>query len=143
MSGSTIKGIIFDLGSTLIEYESRPWAEVEYDAQKFAYNRLGTHEMLPSFESFNARLEEIKAEYRAWSRKTLNEYLAFEPVQDLFRELRLPYPLPLGKEFIDNYYVVVHRQLAVDPEAYSTLQSLKQQGYRIGLISNTRFPGHY
>ncbi|MEE9443491.1 MAG: hypothetical protein V3V99_12570 [candidate division Zixibacteria bacterium] len=60
-----IKGVIFDLGSTLIEFEHRPWPEITQEAQEIGYRQLVENNgNMPDFGTFNGRLEEIKNEYR-------------------------------------------------------------------------------
>lgn len=141
MSYSHIKGIIFDLGSTLIEYENRPWPDISLDGQKLAYeSMLSETDKLPDFETFNARLEEIKDQFRVRARETLAEWRAAQAPETLFREIGLDNPKRRGERFIDVFYTAVRDQISVEDDAADVLKTLKDRGYPLGLISNTIYP---
>jgi HAD superfamily hydrolase (TIGR01549 family) len=141
MPYSHIRGIIFDLGSTLIEYENRPWPDISYDGQKLAYESMVSEtDKLPDFETFNTRLEEIKDQFRVRARETLAEWRASQAPEMLFRELGLDNPKRRGERFIDVFYTAVRDQLSVEDGAAEVLKTLKDRGYPLGLISNTIYP---
>lgn len=141
MPYSHIRGIIFDLGSTLIEYENRPWPDISFDGQKLAYESMQSEtDKLPDFETFNSRLEEIKDQFRVRARETLAEWRASQAPETLFRELGLDNPKRRGERFIDLFYTAVRDQISVEDGAAEVLKTLKDRGYPLGLISNTIYP---
>jgi HAD superfamily hydrolase (TIGR01549 family) len=143
VSFSQIKGVIFDLGSTLIEYENRSWIEVSYDGQKLAYGQLRNfNHNLPDFKTFNNRLEEIKQKYREHAIRTLSEWRITNAPEKLLTELGLDNPKEESRRFIDAFYTVVREQLTECEGARDTLEELHNRRYKLGLISNTIFPGN-
>ena len=141
MPYSRIRGIIFDLGSTLIEYDNRPWPETILEGQKRAYESLRAEtDKVPDFETFNSRLEEIKEQFRMRAQETLAEWRASQAPETLFRELGLDNPKRRGEKFIDIFYTAVREQLSVEEGAADVLKTLKERGYPMGMISNTIYP---
>lgn len=142
MSLSHIRGIIFDLGSTLLEFESRPWDEITYEGQKRAYDQLVSDDHhLPDFETFNARLEEIKAEYRARAVETLQEWCSVDAFEKVLAEYGLSDAKEQGSRSIDIFYELVREGFVLCEGAREVLAKVKERGYKTGLMSNTIFPG--
>lgn len=140
---SQIKGIIFDLGSTLLEFESRPWEEITLDGQRRAYDHLvSSDHQLPDFDTFNARLEEIKNEYRATAMETLREWRSADAFERLFAEYGLDDVHEQSVRSVDIFYELVREGFVLCDGANEVLRELKSRGYRTGLMSNTIFPEH-
>lgn len=141
MSLNGIKGVIFDLGSTLIEFETRDWDDIFYDGHKAGYYYLiKAGHNLPSFEVVHNDLVEIRNQFRSHSQKTLTEWTITQAPAKLFRQLGLDQPEILANQFMDRFYEVVQASIVMCDGAVEMLQSLKANGYRTGLISNTIFP---
>ncbi|MCP4567066.1 MAG: HAD family hydrolase [FCB group bacterium] len=140
---SGVKGVIFDLGSTLIEYENRDWTEIALDGQRLGYKQLlDSDHVLPDFETFNARLEEIKGEFRQVAISTLNEWNAIDAPTKLLTELGLENAKEQGWNFMEAFYSFIRDPLTVEDGARKTLKSLMARGFKTGLISNTIFEPH-
>jgi HAD superfamily hydrolase (TIGR01549 family) len=140
---SQLKGIIFDLGSTLLEFESRPWEEITLDGQRRAYDHLiGSDHRLPDFETFNARLEEIKDEYRATALETLREWRSIDAFERILTEYGLEDVREQSVRSMEIFYELVREGFVLCEGANEVLEELKRRGYRTGLISNTIFPGY-
>jgi FMN phosphatase YigB (HAD superfamily) len=138
---SQIKGIIFDLGSTLVEFESRSWEEITSDGQKLVYDHLtDSDHRLPDFETFNSRLEEIKDGYRVIARETLREWRSVDAFEKLLAEYELDNPREQGRRSADVFYSLVRDGFVLCEGAVETLREVKRRGYKTGLISNTIFP---
>lgn len=136
-----IKGIIFDLGSTLLEFESRPWEETTLDGHRRAYDHLvGRDHQLPDFEAFNARLQEIKNECRTAAMETLKEWRSVDVFERLLTEYGLDNIHEQSVRSTDVFYGLVRERLVLCEGAGEALQELKGRGYRTGLMSNTIFP---
>lgn len=137
-----IKGIIFDLGSTLIEFESKSWDELALEGQKRAYDCLiDTDHRLPDFEAFNDRLEAIKNDYRVVAMETLKEWRSAEAFERLIRELGLENAAEQSRICMDAFYNVVREGIVMCKGAPATLKEVKRRKLKTGLISNTIFPG--
>ena len=135
MSKTPIKGIIFDLGSTLIEFESRSWDEMTDEGQRLAYDHLiASDHSLPDYESFKDRLEEIKNQYRAAAAESLVEWCALDVWRKLLLQLGLENPEEQSRRSIDLFYNVVRDGVVLCEGALVTLQALKREGYKVGLI---------
>ncbi len=138
---SRIKGIIFDLGSTLLEFESRSWEEINLDGQRRAYDHLvGSDHQLPDFETFNARLEEIKNEFRTTALETLREWRSIDAYEKILSEYGLSNVHEQSLRSMDIFYELVREGFVVCEGANEVLAELKRRGYRTGLMSNTIFP---
>ena len=141
MDYSHIRGIIFDLGSTLIEFESRPWGEINLDGNKRVYDGLSDlNHTLPDFDTFNNRLEEIKQEYRIAAVETLAEWRAMEAFEKLLTEFGVADPTAQSRRCMDIYYSLVREGFELCVGAADTVKELKRSGFRTGMISNTIFP---
>jgi putative hydrolase of the HAD superfamily len=143
MDYSSLEGVIFDLGSTLIEFESRSWDEMTIEGQRLAYKAItDSDHYLPAFEIFNDRLEEIKNQYRTRAAETLIEWRTVDAFEDLLREFNLENIEDQSLRCIKAFYNHVREGIVLCEGALETLERLKQKGFKTGLISNTIFPGN-
>jgi putative hydrolase of the HAD superfamily len=138
---SQIKGIIFDLGSTLIEFENRPWRETTLIGLELGYQRLSEKNyVLPDFENFALRLITVMDELRSRAYNTLQERQSTDAPEFFFSELGFEKPKELSLWFMDEFYRAVTDQMTSCDGAEKTLREIKKRGYKTGLISNTPFP---
>jgi putative hydrolase of the HAD superfamily len=128
--------VLFDLGSTLIYYDGE-WPEIAARAHLemlSALQQAGLQLDGPSFvDEYQKRLHEYyierEAEFvehtTAYILKTLLDELGHSrlPEEELRRALRA-------------WYAVSQEHWQVEAETIPTLQKLKQQGYRLAIISN-------
>lgn len=141
MAAGRIEGIIFDLGSTLIEFENRPWSETTLEGIKIGYELLSERDYdLPDFDSFSQSLMAVMDELRMRAISTLNERQATDAPEFYFTELGLENPKELSRWFMHEFYRAVTGQMTACEGARETLQEIKKRGYRTGLISNTPYP---
>jgi HAD superfamily hydrolase (TIGR01509 family) len=142
-SHAGVKGVIFDLGSTLIEFESKSWDVLALEGQKRAYDSLiDSDHLLPEFEIFNDRLEAIKNEYRIIATETLKEWRSADAFEKLICELGLENAEERGRICMDAFYDVVREGIVVCQGALETLEAIKGEELKTGLISNTIFPSY-
>ena len=81
----TIKGILFDLGSTLIEYENIPWDKMNLLALKAGYKYLqDLKDPIPPYEKIRASYIEIRDNYRKHAGETLEEWIVPDGIMELF-----------------------------------------------------------
>lgn len=135
------KAIIFDLGSTLIDYPTITWDEVNgkcaASARQFL---LSNGYAVPSEGEFYLAFEAAKHVYRRRAFETLVEWNVPMVADQLFANLKIPFPPGLIDSFFDAYYKPVGDIVFIYPETIEVLRKLRSQYATIGLISNTVFP---
>ena len=84
------KAVIFDLGSTLIEYESVPYPELSVTAASSVWRFLSKagHDV-PEEDEFIDFFEDIKEEFRKPARKDLTEWTIPAAVGKLLESLKI------------------------------------------------------
>ncbi|MEW5923837.1 MAG: HAD family hydrolase [Candidatus Zixiibacteriota bacterium] len=139
-----IDGILFDLGSTLLEYETLPWNVLDVNCINSGYSFLRqSGYTVPPIDKFWANHVEIWQRYRERAFETLEEWCIIDAVKDLLGSFNINGNGRLPEQFFEAYYAPVSRQLSIFADAHSVLQKLKTSGKRIGLVSNTYFPEEY
>ncbi len=135
---SAPRAVVFDLGGTLVHWadweDAAPlkWAAA-YDTLRDAAPDGG----LPSRADFVDAMR--TAEKAHWVRVD-REHWSGPPtalVSDGFRRLGLAIPDHLLIATLDGYARAVAGWCAVFPDARDTLLTLRERGYRLGLLSNT------
>ncbi len=135
------KAVIFDLGSTLIDYLTNDWFEVSREATQKAHQQIqNSGHSLPDFEEFWIQLEEVKQFYRDRAARTFQEWTVVEAAEDLFKRLKLDNNGRLAGQFFESYYSAMSAKLYIYDDTIETLSWLKERVEKIGLISNTIFP---
>jgi len=135
------RALIFDLGSTLIEYEAVPWDELSGYCVEAGWEYLSTSGLtVPSRDDFNAAFDRLKTEYRTEAADTLVEWTVPQLVTRLFESLGVSADRKYVDGFFEAYYERVNRELFVYEDTVETLHRLKQDFPVMGLISNTIFP---
>jgi putative hydrolase of the HAD superfamily len=135
------KGVIFDLGSTLIEYDVMPWPELAALGILEMRRRLSVdHPDLPSEGDFIDLITRIKTEYRLESNATLKEWNMTDVMARVCQELSLPNHEEMHGSLFDAYYAPTDERLYRYDDTPDVLAKLKEQGIAIGLVSNTIFP---
>lgn len=137
----TPKAIIFDLGSTLIEYEKVPWSELSIDCMKEAAKFLRKKKIdIPNDEEFIKQFEEVKNDYRKLAADKYIEWTIPKAAENLLKKLSLDYDENIIDGMFNAYYKPVDKNLSVYDDTSQTLEMLKAKGLTIGLVSNTIFP---
>jgi HAD superfamily hydrolase (TIGR01662 family) len=132
-----IKGIIFDLGSTLLHF----------DGDDEVINRQGAEAMADWFFKkkrikldgpalVEAFLSQRTANWKkAWQTQT--EILAQESLRQALQQIDAPpHAEPLAEAAIKIYFAAEEACWHPYPDTIETLKQLKAQGYRLGLYSN-------
>ena len=136
----TYKAVLFDLGSTLIEYENHEWAELGKMGIKAAHPYLkGLFPDLSPVEifgpSFYKHLRDILD-----SRAGEAEVGLYDAVSEIFQRMKIVYRDGLVEKFVDIYYKPVTDQISLIPGAVEVLQAISDSNKVIGLVSNSIFP---
>ncbi len=134
----TINGVIFDLGSTLIEFRG-DWGDIFRGMSTDLIAYLRDHGFSLDFERFDRRYQEVVNQFYTRGQQDWIEYTA---------EYTLRYTLAeFGYSEVSDVVVkdglaaaFAQGELLWQPfiDVYRTLDALKARGYRIGLISNAR-----
>lgn len=115
------RAIIFDLGSTLIEYEAVPWDELGIVSVENGRKYLKSKKIeVPSAEQFLEAFDQIKLAYRREAQETFREWSVPQVARDLFRKLELEDDESLIQGFFDAYYDKVAEQLYVYEDTVTT-----------------------
>lgn len=135
------RAILFDLGSTLIEYETVSWDELSETCVKNGRRFLaGRGIEVPPDGVFERSFDEIRQRYRQQAANTFVEWDIPQVVAELFDRLGIHHTERTIDEFFDAYYEKVAELLFAYDDAADTLARLKERYPTIGLISNTVFP---
>ncbi|MFQ6009274.1 MAG: HAD family hydrolase [Candidatus Zixiibacteriota bacterium] len=135
------RAVIFDLGSTLIEYETIPWSEINLycsaGARKFLHKK-GYN--VPDETEFHLAYEAIKDKYRDKAAETLVEWTVTQAFKELLARWAIEIDDGLMNRFFDAYYEPLGRRIYPYDDVLETLDKIKRQYHTIGLVSNTVFP---
>lgn len=143
-----VRGVIFDLGGTLLHYREigSTWEAMEKRGARAAYVRLreSGYEMSPETEAVESAWEYL---FEVWSHLdayVLSELTLRHQLQQVVHRWGLD---GLAPELLDQLvvaYIQAIQSIVVPLEgAGDTLRALRSQGLKIGLISNTIWPGSF
>lgn len=133
----TIKGVIFDLGSTLLEYRGE-WREVfkQHTLELVAYLQAHGLDLPPEI---GPRYEALVDQFYSRGQQDWVEYTAEYTLQVVLTEFGFPdQPAGLITSALSSSFA--HGETLWHPfdDVYATLDTLKERGYRLGLVSNAR-----
>ena len=134
----TINGVIFDLGSTLIEF-CGDWGDIFRGLSTDLITYLRDHGFDLDFEEFERRYQEIVSQFYTRGQQDWIEYTAEYTLRYALAEFGYP---DVSAEVLKEGLMAAFAQgeLLWRPfgDVYRTLDTLKERGYKIGLISNAR-----
>ena len=141
MTRLTPKAIIFDLGSTLIEYEAVSWDELSKTCA-LAGRKLLIKEKhpVPDEAKFHEAFEAAKAPFREEASRSWIEWTVPQVAKKFFARLEIEADDGLTDRFFEAFYKPVDDLLYVYDDTVETLRTLRQTVPVLGLISNTVFP---
>lgn len=137
-----IKGILFDLGETLLDFGKVDVVGKFEAGARLAYQYLkGLGQPLPPFARFHRRqLWAIRWNYFK-SRFTKREFNALEVMGRLSIHMGHQLSQDQTLELAWQWYEPLSLQAHVEPGTRELLSELRQQGLTLGLVSNTFVPG--
>ncbi|MFH2037521.1 MAG: HAD family hydrolase [Candidatus Zixiibacteriota bacterium] len=139
-----IDGVIFDLGSTLLEYENSPWDEINAKCVDAGYEFLKEEGYrLPSKEQFYNLQMEIRQKYRERADQSLAEWSLIDALYELIEALHIKGSYGMTQSFYDVWYKPIADQITIFDDTQSTLKAIQESGKKIGLVSNTIFPREF
>lgn len=132
----TIRGIIFDLGHTLMYLDSS-WPEVFARGVRDLAAFLEARELGLDSEAFGQALLERRSECFAEARQTSREVTAEASMRWTFARFGLADPEPeLVHSAVDAFFCYEDGRWFAYPEAVSVLEELHSRGLRLGMFSN-------
>ncbi len=141
MDKLTPKAVIFDLGSTLIDYPSTTWEEVSVycmvEVRRFLIER--GHE-LPDDEGFYAVYQELRDEHRKVAAESLIEWTVPQVVAKMLGRFDIDADDSFVDELFDVFYGPVRQYLYAYEDAADVLSRINDRYGTVGLVSNTVFP---
>lgn len=134
--------VIFDLGSTLIKYDNQSWDELGLMGCENAVPLLKEEtgiEVSPEklWQAFSTVIG------RMFKAQELKEIDLHEITSGILTDFGIVVTDGLPGRFIKAYYQPVARQVSLIPGAPDILSKIKEEGMKIGLLSNTIFPANY
>jgi HAD superfamily hydrolase (TIGR01662 family) len=137
MIASGFKVILFDLGSTLM-YPKDPFPPIYDRADQALADRLKLAGFELNIKTFSSEFETFLDSYYADRglgpiEKTTFRVLSENLEQKGFKDV----PASIVREALDAMYSITQQNWHLEADATSTLKTLQEQGYRLGMISNT------
>ncbi|MBN1564745.1 MAG: HAD family hydrolase [Anaerolineae bacterium] len=146
-----VRGIIFDMGGTLLHYNApnTTWEDTEKLGARGVYRtlRAAGYTLPPADEAITAAWQHAITTWKSieanYNPATLKLHYQLHDLARLWGTDELP--TATVDAITQAYMTAIQRHVYPLDHAAETLQTLRDNGYRIGLISNTVWPGsaHY
>jgi len=140
----SFKGILFDLGSTLIEFDNTEWDKLERACVRQGYDFLVKRGYkIPDGETFGKTF--LTEFHQAWQKaqESLVEVKLPEWVANFLVRYGISSPDGFALEFLKHYYEPISKQITLIDSVQEVLEHFKKQNLKIGLISNSSFPTEF
>jgi len=140
-----IKTVVFDLGGTLIEYAGNylSWPELETPGFAAAYAYLQQQQYtMPLFDDFRQTgFSLLPSMWQAAIRRERNFRVVDLLTATLAKLGEFPVLSDDAAQAATQYGAAIQAQAVVVQQAVETVFQIKAAGYKVGLVSNTMFPG--
>lgn len=127
-----MKHLFFDLDRTLWDFERN-----SETALRLLYEDLKLADHLSSFEAFHKTYKKVNA--KLWQSygtgKLSKEVLRVKRFEDTLKSFQVDHP-ELANELSDGYIAISPHQTNVFPGTHETLETLKNDGYEMHIITN-------
>ena len=134
----TIRGVIFDLGSTLIEFQGE-WNEVMARGARDQVDFLLARGLQFDGDAFLKRHRELIMLFIEKGAQDWIEYSSDQALRMALAEFGYPdLPQTLVDESLKALYAYGETLWQPFPDTYATLDVLRDKGYRLAIISNAR-----
>jgi len=136
--------VLFDLGSTLINYDNSTWDELGRLGCANAYpilKDIAPVELTPErlWDNFHYAIDQMAVSHN----EDLSEIDLVAVTNSILANLGINSLDGLAGRFIDAYYQPITAQITLLPGAEEILKKFGGVGLKIGLVSNTIFPAEY
>ena len=137
----TINTILFDVGGTLLDFESLDPRPYLAEGFRLGYEHLASlGHSLPPFERYARRMRRTITWRFLWSRFVQREMKLFETMIAVHRALGVTLDHDTAVELAWRVGLPMRRVGRADPHARSVLLDLRERGYKLGIVSNTATP---
>jgi putative hydrolase of the HAD superfamily len=136
-----LKGILFDLGSTLQEYRHEDWdrAGRELSRNLYAYiTQRGYGDRLPPLDEFLDLMHTTTRAHWDEVRRTMRGRPLLDLLPPMFDKLGISGLRP--QECLLPWYGRTTEFIYIEPDVRPTLEMLRGWGLKLGLVSNTTWP---
>ena len=142
MSERQIKGVLFDLGDTLVDYRHVNISRMFKAGARLAYKYLvELDKPVPSFRRYHfTKMIAVRWNYLK-SLLTGREFNSLSTLAQLNTKMDIHLTAEETLELARLWYRPLGRSAVLDPDAQEVLGQLKDAGLTLGLISNTFVPG--
>jgi putative hydrolase of the HAD superfamily len=137
-----LKGILFDLGDTLIDFGKLDTAHLFAEGGRLAYQRLAEmNQPLPPFRPFLRRqLWSVRWNFML-SRVTGREFNSLQLIGSLGRSMGHRLSPAQLEEIAWLWYQPLSAAARVEPGLHEVLAGLLERGLKLAVVSNTFVPG--
>ena len=137
-----IKAVLFDMGSTLLEFENQPWEDLIRQGIEAVYKGLHAHgALLPPSPDFYQVFRESYRETWRQAEQSLIEMEIRLLLQQTAQGLGLSLTEALLLDLVRAHYGPVSAQVTIYADTIDTLADVRRRGMKVGLVSNTVWPG--
>jgi putative hydrolase of the HAD superfamily len=138
--------VLFDMGNTLLEFETVPWEELNRRGAAAVFDVLGAAAAKAGIEraAFVRRFDAAFARWESAAAETHDGLHLFDVFADILHELGHPRDdRALVEAMTARHYHPIVDQVSLYPEVASTLAELRRAGKKLGIVSNTIWPSAY
>jgi putative hydrolase of the HAD superfamily len=137
-----IRAVLFDMGSTLLEFENQPWEDLIRQGIEAVYKGLHAHgAMLPTSQEFYQVFRESYRETWRQAEQSLLEMQIRLLLQETAQGLGLLLTEAMLLDLVRAHYSPVSSQVTIYADTIDTLVDVRGRGLKVGLVSNTVWPG--
>jgi len=131
-----IKGVLFDLGNTLM-YPRAPWSPVFQQGGQALGEYLYSRKIDINRASFPDEFRQRLNQYYTEREYSMTETSSLGVLRALLTEQGYAdLPHELLRAALDHYYSITQQNWLLEDDAIPTLSTLRSQAFRIGLVSN-------
>lgn len=143
---SPVDAVLFDMGNTLLEFETVPWEELNRRGAAATYDLLAEGALRAGVgrEDFVRRFDAVFARYETAAAPEHGGLHLFDVFADVLHDLSLPRDdRALVEALTARHYDPIVDQVSLYAEVPATLDALKSAGLKLGIVSNTIWPAAY
>ncbi len=134
---SPFKVILFDFGSTLI-YSKDPWPPIYEQADRALVQVFQQAGVPLEIKTFSSEFETFLDSYYAERGTSLIERTTFSALLELLQQKGFKdIPDSVVRLALDAMYSRTQQNWYLEPDTLPTLTTLREHGYRLGMVSNT------
>lgn len=138
-----IETVLFDIGDTLLHSEMPETRDVLDTAAHPAYEGLCEEGYdLPAYEVYLRKLRRGFRLAHLWSKISRSEVRLMRVLDLSHRRMGVSIKIEHLEDMVQRCAQALHRHTVVDEHAVSVVTELRAAGMKLGVVSNTVFPGY-